>query len=109
MFEKTDSGWHRVPGELSDLPAALGLAPSPAGGLWVLGWRERWRVEESATGGPPTVVERLGTAHGIPAWQNTQGILEEPDGTVWLPLFSGLVQIPAEVRQKEPLEYMIFL
>ncbi len=98
VFEKTTAGWRRVPGELSRLPAALGLERSPLGGLWVLGWRERWRVEESTTGGPPTVVERLGTAHGIPAWQNSRGFLEEVNGTVWVPMFSGLVRVPAEVR-----------
>ncbi|MCP3979937.1 MAG: hypothetical protein GY716_11575 [bacterium] len=100
VFERTTDGWQRVTGELGDLPAVIGLEPSPAGGLWVLGWRERWRVDDSLPHGPPIVVERLGTAHGIPAWQNGNGILEEADGTVWIPLHFGLVRVPAAVREQ---------
>ncbi len=97
VFEEQPDGWRRVEGELGTLPSVIGLEPSPRGGLWVLGWRERWRVEPRAEAAP-VVVERLGAAHGIPAWQNGYGMLERPDGEIWLPLFSGLVQLPAAVR-----------
>jgi len=100
IFEQAETGWRRVSGALSELREALALEPSPSGGLWVIGWRERWRVEESAAGGPPVVAERLGTAQGVPAWQNGPGLLEEADGTIWIPLYSGLVRVPAEARRQ---------
>jgi signal transduction histidine kinase len=98
VFEQTESGWRRLPGELAEMHAVLGLEPSPSGGTWVIGWRDRWRVEEDVSGGTPVVVERLGTAHGIPNWQNGSQRLEETDGTIWVPLYSGLVRVPAEAR-----------
>jgi signal transduction histidine kinase len=101
VFERSGSGWTRVPGELSELGEAIALEPSESGGVWVMGWRDRWRVVERAPGEPPAVVERLGTAHGVPDWQNGYGLLEDPDGTIWIPLYSGLVRVPAAARRQD--------
>ncbi len=99
VYEWVEGQGRRVQGEMGELREAIGLSPSPAGGIWVMGWRHRWRMVERAPGTPPSVVERLETGHGVPAWENGRGLHEEPDGTVWVPLYSGLARVPPEVRR----------
>lgn len=97
VFEKDGDGWRPVGGELSELGEALGFSPSPSGGVWVVGWRERWRVVQREDGSV-AVVERLGRAQGVPDWQNGYGIHESADGTAWVPMYSGLARVPSEAR-----------
>jgi len=99
VHERSPDGWRRLDGAVATVPCVMAIQRSPAGGMWVLGRRVRWRVVDDPSGGPPTVVERLGVVHGVPAWQNARSLHEEPDGTIWLPLYSGLVRVPAAVRR----------
>lgn len=79
-----------------------GLAPSPRGGVWVVGTGGGWRVEDApGTEAGWRVLERL------PAWlsarvSSVKDVLEEDDGTLWLATHDGVMRLPARARQPRP-------
>lgn len=77
--------------------AAMGLQPSPRGGLWVVGHGFVLRVHDRPDlDGGWEVVEDLGAWHGLASVVSTD-IFEETDGSVWL-TSGGVTRVPASVR-----------
>jgi len=104
VYERGDDGaWRRLPLDSTEAlaPFVTGLAPSPRGGVWLIGRGTIVRVGGESVAGRMTVVERLGGWHGIPS-TTTFDALERPDGTVWLVVESTLVRVPGRVRASPP-------
>ncbi|HUK63857.1 MAG TPA: ATP-binding protein, partial [Dongiaceae bacterium] len=92
-------GWEPVPGSRALASARVyDLAPSPAGGLWVLADGSIWRVRER-TDLPAgwEVLESLTAWQGAPSRQ-TGGLIELADGRIWLASLAGVVEMPATAR-----------
>ena len=81
--------------------AILGLAPSPRGGMWVLGHGIVLRVRERQDlAGGWEVLEAPSAWNGLPA-VDALDALETRDGTLWIAGI-GTYQIPASVRVAVP-------
>ena len=92
--------WEPIPASLG-LPsrAIMGLAPSPRGGLWVLGHGFVLRVrEDHAAPGGWDVLEAPTVWNGMAA-RDALDAIETSDGTLWIAGF-GVYQIPASVRDQ---------
>lgn len=122
-FEETEAGtlwaateqagvqrWDDATGRWEPVPASLhlasrsilGLAPSPRGGMWVLGHGIVLRVRERrdrASGWD--VLESPSSWNGLPA-VDAMDALEASDGTLWLAGF-GVYEVPASVRGQAPV------
>lgn len=72
------------------------LAPSPSGNIWVVGEFARVLAAPEASGA--RVVETIGESSGVFSWSGS-GLLEEPDGTVWIATLAGMVQVAAHARR----------
>lgn len=97
-WDEAAARWEPVPASLHLASrVVLGLAPSPRGGMWILGHGITLRVRErrDAPGGWE-VLEAPGVWNGIPS-PNTADALETGDGTLWL-VGAGIYQVPASMR-----------
>jgi len=92
--------WETIVGEEQlGTPAVRGISPSPSGGVWVISYLDRVRVEVHEDG--VEVVERLGPWIGVPNWM-TFNARERPDGTVWLTGMTSAIRIPPHARARPP-------
>lgn len=95
--------WDPFPGILR-LPSrsVLNLAPSPSGGIWVVGHGILWRVapDPDARDGW-RLLERLSGWHGLPT-SGAEDVLEDPDSTLWVATSRGVVRVPPAVRRRSP-------
>jgi signal transduction histidine kinase len=75
------------------------LAPARDGGWWLLadGWIGRVVPRPVAEGGGWRVTESLSAWQGLPSLQ-AGGLLEDPDGRLWIASLLGLVELPASAR-----------
>lgn len=94
-----DGAWNPLSFESGQAltPIVSGLAPSPRGGVWLLGQGAILRVAGESSQGRMTVLERLGSWQGIPSF-STYDASEDVDGTLWLSADSAVVRVPAGVR-----------
>jgi signal transduction histidine kinase len=69
------------------------LAPSPRGGVWVLGSGSITRVRADTL----EILERLGPWHGVPR-SSGGSLVERADGELWIGTATGLVRVPPEAR-----------
>ncbi len=92
----SDGHWDVIP-QSRELPtdAILGLRPSLSGGVWIIGYGTLRRVKEQGPGW--TVREVLGSWNGLPVTSG-QDLLENPDGSLWVTTWLGLVEIPRAAR-----------
>jgi len=98
-----DGGWRRLSLEATEAlaPSVTGLAPSPRGGVWLVGRGSILRVAWESIQGRMNVLERLGGWHGIPSI-TANDAMEMEDGTVWLVAEGTVVRVPAGLRVVPP-------
>lgn len=104
VYERGDDGnWRRLSLEAGEAlaPPVTSLAPSPRGGIWLVGQGTILRVAGESAQGRMTVLERLGGWHGIPT-NSAIDAMEMDDGTVWLVVETTLVRVPGSVRTVPP-------
>jgi len=102
IWRHGERGWEPVPGSRSlTSPRVYDVARSPTGGLWVLADGSILRVRER-TDRPEgwQVLEDLTSWQGAPSRQ-TGGLVELPDGRIWLASLAGVVEMPASARHAE--------
>ena len=107
VIRKTKNGWEDVIGQ-RELGASTirGISHSPSGGIWVITYLGRVRIELDEEG--VHVVERLGPWIGVPNWM-TFNTLEEPDGTLWLSGMPSAIEIPPHARQRPTAPPRVFV
>lgn len=81
--------------------SVLALVPSRTRGVWLVGEDILQRVAEHPGGCSWDVVERLGYWDGLPEIGGGD-LLEDDDGTIWIATASGVVRVPAHVRNSTP-------
>ncbi|HEX5387100.1 MAG TPA: ATP-binding protein [Gemmatimonadales bacterium] len=94
--------WLRAPSD-SGLPtrSVLALVPARTRGVWLVGEDIVQRVAERSDGCSWNVLERLGYWEGLPEIGGGD-LLEDEDGTIWIASASGVVRVPAHVRNAVP-------
>ena len=99
VWHRTDAGWQSIPASLQSVSKSIGkLAPSPSGGVWVLGMSARMRVlprPDLPDGWQ--VVEKLSDLQGLPAG-GIGDLIEEPDKSLWIGTANGVAHLPASAR-----------
>jgi signal transduction histidine kinase/ligand-binding sensor domain-containing protein len=101
VVRRHGDAWETIVGEKELGTSAIrGISVSPRGGVWVISFIGRVRVELEGNG--VRVVERLGPWIGVPDWMMFNA-LEEADGTIWLAGMTSAIRIPAHARQR-PIE-----
>ena len=103
VLHRTATGWEVLPDNaLLPTRSVLNLVPSQRGGIWLVGAGILQRVAARSDGTGWTVLEQLGSWHGLPSVGGGD-LLEEEDGTIWITSSQGVIQVPAVVRTTEPL------
>lgn len=99
VWRYTDQGWTPIPASLKQPSGRMGgFAPSPLGGVWVLGLSARIRViDRPDLPDGWQVVEELSDWQGVPS--ALSDLMEESDGSLWIASQSGVIHMPAEVRR----------
>lgn len=94
-----EKGWTPIPASLKFASRSLGgFAPSPLGGVWVLGPATHMRVIDR-----PDLPEGWQVVEELSDWQGVSSfpisdLIEEPDGDLWL-ASNGVIHMPADVRR----------
>lgn len=98
VVRRRGGAWETIVGEEHlGTPTVRGISVSPRGGVWVMSYLDRVRVE--LRDGRAEVVERLGPWIGVPNWM-TFDAREQADGTIWLTGMTSAVRIPAHARAR---------
>lgn len=98
VLRRNGDVWETIVGEKElGTPTVRGISVSPRGGVWVISYLGKVRVELQEE--RVRIVERLGPWIGVPNWMMF-GALEEPDGTIWLTGMTSLIRIPPHARQR---------
>lgn len=99
ILSRVNGVWRPVPAmSVIEQRAAMGLSPSPEGGVWAFGFGFAVRLDVRE--GRWQIVERLSGWHGIGG--EIRSLSEEPDGTVWLASWQGITLVPPEARTGPP-------
>ena len=97
VWHHGEAGWTRLAQDTALGALSMNsLVPSPLGGVWVLGGGKVQRVAATAGGGWK-VLERISSWQGAPV-VGAEDVYEEPDSTLWLTTWEGVVRIPAGAR-----------
>jgi signal transduction histidine kinase/ligand-binding sensor domain-containing protein len=110
LVERRAGVWRPLAGNRHfDSLRIYGMAPSPSGGVWVLGAGIVARVRPDAAHPDGfVIVERLTAWQGLPT-QQASDIHEDDDGRLWLATLAGLVEVPPEARRYEPIAPAVML
>ena len=103
QFDEAAQAWRALPGNAA-LPSRsiLGLSPSPRGGVWIAGQGVLMRVLDR-----PELADGWQVAEVPSAWNGVfeddgEGVLDEPDGTLWIAQNRGVERVAAAVRDQRP-------
>lgn len=93
------AAWHPLAGSLAEPTRyLLWMTPSPRGGVWVAGHGVTLRAEPDGRG-DWRVLERIGASEGLPI-PVSHHVVEEARGRLHVATPAGLVEIPAEARNR---------
>ncbi len=107
VVRRHGDAWETIVGERElGTSATRGISISPRGGVWVISFIGRVRVELEGNG--VRVVERLGPWIGVPDWMMFNA-LEETDGTIWLAGMTSAIRIPPHARQRPTVPPRVFV
>jgi ligand-binding sensor domain-containing protein/two-component sensor histidine kinase len=101
VWRYTGANWEQLPGYLNFPSKNVYLETSPSGGAWVYG--ESMPVRAISRPDLPEgwqVVERVSNWQGVPQ-ERAEAMLEDTDGSLWFGTPSGLVRMPATVRNQQ--------
>ena len=102
LWRLKESRWQQMGFSKSLVSQVLfALAPSPGGGVWVIGHGTTLRAEEATDASKDLeVVESLSTWEGMPG-SGGGDLLEEANGDIWIATSLGVIRIPVAARNAE--------